>query len=230
MYAGNVTWRGRSVQCCTCSKWVHLKCLLLSFSTFRTLGSSHSWSFPPCGVPAFGDFTPIKTVISSSDSSSLYISTAQSGPLYANAALLPHPRLQSFIPFPLTLYVLPHHDFILLAVSFDLLLPFLLHDSIRVLQWNASGLRTRSTELLHFISSHPVDLTCIQKFNLNLSSSFRISEFSSLRSDRTHSRSDIFPTDVTHTSGGDIIFVKQGLSSLNFLLPLFLRLTPTMIT
>ena len=28
--AGNVTWRGRSVQCCTCSKWVHLTCSLLS--------------------------------------------------------------------------------------------------------------------------------------------------------------------------------------------------------
>ena len=45
--AGNVTWRGRSVQCCTCFKWVHLRCSLLSFSNFRTLGSSHSWSFPP---------------------------------------------------------------------------------------------------------------------------------------------------------------------------------------
>ena len=30
--AGNMTWRGRSVQCCTCSKWVHLRCSLLSFS------------------------------------------------------------------------------------------------------------------------------------------------------------------------------------------------------
>ena len=29
--AGNVTWRGRSVQCCTCSNWVHLKCSLLPF-------------------------------------------------------------------------------------------------------------------------------------------------------------------------------------------------------
>ena len=29
---GNVTWRGKSVQCCTCSKWVHLRCLLLSLS------------------------------------------------------------------------------------------------------------------------------------------------------------------------------------------------------
>ena len=51
--AGNVTWRGRSVQCCTCSNWVHLKCSLLSFSRFGTLGSSHSWSCPPCCVPVF---------------------------------------------------------------------------------------------------------------------------------------------------------------------------------
>ena len=71
VWAGNVTWRGRSVQCRTCTNWVHLKCLLLSFSKFRTLGSSHSWSFLPCCIPAFfGDATPTNTVTSSSDSSS----------------------------------------------------------------------------------------------------------------------------------------------------------------
>ena len=35
--AGNVTWRGRSVQCCTCSKWVHLRCSQLSLSNFRAI-------------------------------------------------------------------------------------------------------------------------------------------------------------------------------------------------
>ena len=45
--AGNVTWRGKSVLCCTCSKWVHLRCSQLSLSKFRALGSSHSWSCPP---------------------------------------------------------------------------------------------------------------------------------------------------------------------------------------
>ena len=45
--AGNVTWRGKAVQCCTCSKSVHLRCSLFSLSIFRTLGSSHSWSCPP---------------------------------------------------------------------------------------------------------------------------------------------------------------------------------------
>ena len=82
MCAGNVTWRGRSVQCCTCYNWVYLKCSLLSFSRFRTIGSSHSWSYPPCCVPAFfGDPTPTSTVTSSSDFSSWYTSTAQFGPL-----------------------------------------------------------------------------------------------------------------------------------------------------
>ena len=66
---------------------------------------------------------------------------------------------------------------------------------------------------LNFISTHPVDVICIQEFNLSLSSSFRISGFSALRSNRTHFRSGIFSTDVTDASGGVTIFVKQGLSS-----------------
>ena len=49
--AGNVTWRGKSVQCCTCSKWVHLRCSQLSLSKFRALDSSHSWSCPPAVSP-----------------------------------------------------------------------------------------------------------------------------------------------------------------------------------
>ena len=84
--------------------------------------------------------------------------------------------------------------------------------SLRVLQWSAGGLRARNTELLHFLSSHPVDLICIQKSNLNSSSSFRIPGFFALRSDRTHSWSGILSRDATNASGGAIIFVRQGLS------------------
>ena len=81
-----------------------------------------------------------------------------------------------------------------------------------MLQWNAGGLRARSTELVHFLSSHPVDLICIQEFNLNSSSSFRIPGLSALHSDRTHSRSGILSPDPTHANGGVVIFVRQGLS------------------
>ena len=184
--AANVTWRGRLVQCCTWSNWVHLKCLLLSFSRFRTLGSSHSWSCLPCCVPAFfGDPTPTSTVTSSSDSSSWYTSTAQSGPSGLLLMQHSHPTLafKPLILFPPTLYLLPlhpHHCLMVLVVSIYLLLPLPLPDSLRVLQWNAGGLQARSTELLHFIWSHPVDLICTQESNVNLSSSFRIPGFSAL--------------------------------------------------
>ena len=89
---GNVTWRSRSVQCCICSKWVHLRCSPFSLSKFRNLGSSHPWSCPRCCVPAYNTVTP------SSDSSGLYTSTVQCGHLFANAALPPHPRLQTSYP------------------------------------------------------------------------------------------------------------------------------------
>ena len=71
-------------------------------------------------------------------------------------------------------------------------------NSLRVLQWNVGGLRARSTKLLHFLSSHPIDLICIQESNLNSFSSFRIPGFSALRSDCTHSRSGILSSDTTY--------------------------------
>ena len=142
--AENVTWWGRSVQCCTCSNWVHLKCSLLPFSRFRILDRSHSWSFPPCCVPAFfADSTPTSTVPSSSDSSSWYTSTAQICPIWPPVLIQhSHPTLafKPLIFFPPTLYLLPlppHHRLMLLAVSLYLLLPLLLLNSLRVLQWNA---------------------------------------------------------------------------------------------
>ena len=90
--AGNVTWRGKSVQCCTCSKWVHLRCLQLSLSKFRSLGSSHSWSCLPCSVPSRS------TVTFSSDSSDMYTSIVQSGPNLLMLHSRPTPRLIPLLP------------------------------------------------------------------------------------------------------------------------------------
>ena len=129
--------------------------------------------------------------------------------------LLPTLIFKPLILFPPTLYLLPlhpHHRLILLVVFLYLLLSLPLPNSLRVFRWNAGGLQARSTKLLHFISSHPVDLIYIQEYNLNLSSSFQIPGFSALRSHGTHSRFGNFSTDVADASGGVIIFVKQCLS------------------
>ena len=121
----------------------------------------------------------------------------------------PHiPRLPILYLLPLP----PYHRRSLLTVLLRLLPPLPSPDSLRVLQWNAGGLRARSTELLHFLLSNPVDLICIQESNLNSSSSFRIPGFSALRSDSTHSQPGILSPDATQASGGVVIFVRQGLS------------------
>ena len=203
--AGNVTWRGKSVQCCACSKWIHLRCSQLSLSRFRALGSSHSWSFPLCR----------NTVTPPPRTPPTRIPPLWNLAPSANAALSPHTRLQ--ISYPPS----AHSIFSPSAPPPPSLAPGFSSapsastpppDSHRVLQWNAGGLRARSTELLHFLLSHPVDLICIQESNLNSSSSFRIPGFSALRSDRTHSRSGILSSDTTHASSGVVISVRQGLS------------------
>ena len=155
------------------------------FTTFL-IPIQSSWQLsllelPPCRI----------TVTPSSD---MYTSTVQSSPASANAALSPHPRLQTFYPpsahsisspsAPPQPSLAPGFPFAPPASSPPT-------DSLRIFQWNAGGLRARSTELLHFLLSHPVHLICIQESNLNSSSSFRIPGLSALRSDRTHSRSGI---------------------------------------
>ena len=116
--AGNVTWQGKSVLSCTCSKWVHLRCSQLSLSKFRALGSSHSRSCLPCR----------NTVTPSSDSSDTYTSTVQSGP----PLLMLHSRITPVSKPPTPhlpiLYLLPlplHHRPLLLAILLHLLPPLL---------------------------------------------------------------------------------------------------------
>ena len=133
----------------------------------------------------------------------------QSGPASANAALSLYPRLQISYP-PSAHYISPSSALPLPSLAPGY--PSAPSDSLRVLQLNAGDLRARSTKLLHFLSSHPVDLIWIQESNLNSSSSFRIPGFSALRSDCSNSRSGILSSDTTHASSGIVIFVRQGLS------------------
>ena len=107
----------------------------------------------------------------------------------------------------------PLHSFMLVAILLFFLLP-LRPDSLRVLQWNAGSRRTRNTEVLHFISFHPVDLICIQGPNLNLSFSFGTSDYSDQQFVCTHLWSGTLSPDDPRAGGGGgvIIFVMQRLS------------------
>ena len=196
MCAGNATWRAKSVQCCTCSKWVHLRCSQLSLSKFRALGRSHSWSFPPCRY----------TVTPSSDFSDMYTSIVQSGLPSANAALPTHLRLQTSYPrlsILSFLPLLPHHRPLLSFYASCLLSPLTLsgffNGMLEVFEPGALNYSTFSPPILSILSAFR---------NPNLTH-LPLSEFlDSLLCIL------IAPTPglaATHASNGVIIFVTQGL-------------------
>ena len=182
-----------------------LRCSQLSLSKFRALGSSHSWS---CLSTVTLGLPPPRTPLTRIPP--LYNLAPPLLMLHSCPNLISKPLILNLLIIYL-LHVPSHHRPLLLAILLHLM-PSLPPASLRVLQWNAGGLRARSTELLHFFLSHPVDLICIQESNLNSSSSFRIPGFSVLRSDRIHSQSGILSSNTTHASGSIVIFVWQGLS------------------
>ena len=104
VYAGNVTWRGKSVQCCTCSKWVHLLQMGASkvLTTFP-LQIQSSWQLLALTL---GARPPLLTLLSR--------------PTLVSKLLILHLPILYLPPLP------PHHRPLLLAALQRLLSPLTL--------------------------------------------------------------------------------------------------------
>ena len=173
---GYVIKSGRSVQCCTCFKLVYARFSRLSFLKFKALESSHSWRFPHCCVFAVsGGPQPSNTM-------TFFGPPARIPSLLKLAHL--DPSVNEVIPLHSCLQTsYPPSAYILTLLSAHFSLSYIFgcsstpsassFNSFRFLQWNAGSIRARSVELLHFISLHPVALSCIQESNLGLSSPFQ---------------------------------------------------------
>ena len=129
------------MQCCTCSKWVDLRCSLLYSSKFNALENFHSWSCPPCCASAFlGGLQPSNTVASSSFSGppSMYASIAQSVPLWSPLCQCSAPTLLSLTSILCSFCSL--RNFSLHLSHTPMLLPVLLHLQLPLPPLNHSGL------------------------------------------------------------------------------------------
>ena len=114
---GTVTWRGKSVQCCTCSKWVHLRCSQLSLSKIRALGSSHFWSCPLCRITVTPPPRTSPTCIPPLCNLAPLLPTLHSRPTLVFKPLIPHRPTLYLLPLPL------HYRPLLLAFLLCLLPP-----------------------------------------------------------------------------------------------------------
>ena len=204
------------MQCCTSSKWFHLRCLHLSFARFKTLGNSHSWSCLPCFFQRSHTYQHCVFLLGFLQLVYLLCSTCSVWPPLLTQRSRPTLAFKPPTLLPPTSYLLPlYSPYPLMFMAVFLYLLFPLHPPTRSGFFNGMPeVFEQETLNYHtFISSHIVDLISIQEFNLNSYSTFWIPGFSALRSDRTHSRCGILSLNDPHASGDVIILVRQGLFS-----------------
>ena len=224
MCAGNVTWQGKSVQCCTCSKWVHLRCSQLSLSNFRALDSSHSWIIPPAVFPLATLWLPLRTpptCIPPLYNLALRLLMPHPLPVLVFKPLIPRRPIQHLLPLP------PHHRPLLLASFYAscLLSPLTLSGfSDGMLEVFEPG------ALTYFTFFRPILLTLSASRNPILTHLPLFEFLDSLLCVLIAPTPGLaFSPDATHASGGVVTFVRQGLFFSELSTPFFLRLIPTLI-
>ena len=107
------------MQCCACSRWVHLRCSQPFLSNFRALGSSHSWSCPPCRNTVTPPSSDPPARIPPLWNPAPPLLTLHSCPTLVSKLFIPHLPILYLLPLP------SHHRPLLLAILLHLLPPLL---------------------------------------------------------------------------------------------------------
>ena len=84
-------------------------------------------------------------------------------------------------------------------------------NNLRILQWNANGIRPRRTELIQFLSQNRYDLIFVQESHLSSDSSFRMPGYKTLHKNRSMTRRGT-TISTENLRGGVLILVKNGLT------------------
>ena len=84
-------------------------------------------------------------------------------------------------------------------------------NNLRILQWNANGIRPRRPEITQFLSHNQYDLIFIQESHLSSDSTFRIPGYKTLQKNRSMTRRGT-TNSTENLGGGVLILVKNGLT------------------
>ena len=84
-------------------------------------------------------------------------------------------------------------------------------ERIRILQWNADGIRSKKSELAKVLQENYIDVALIQETKLTRKCKFEIQGYKTVRKDREEGRDGTQVTEQTHPGGGLAILVRHGI-------------------
>ena len=84
-------------------------------------------------------------------------------------------------------------------------------NNLRILQWNANGIRPRRTELIQFLSQNQYDLIFVQESHLSSDFTFSIPGHKTLQKNRSMTRRGT-TISTGNLGGGLLMLVKNGLT------------------
>ena len=211
----------------------HLSCSGLSSADFRKISPGHSWTCPMCPsssqpLPSLSHSNPISSSFSVSPSShtpnspppftnnhkTISSKTNPSPKTTSNNLNYPpnHPQLIYTYPPSASSTPPPQSQYTISPLTQSSFYPsFPSRNNLRILQWNANGIRPRRTELIQFLSHNQYDLIFIQKSHLSSDSTFRIPGYKTLQKNRSMTRRGT-TNSTENLGGGVLILVKTGLS------------------
>lgn len=72
---------------------------------------------------------------------------------------------------------------------------------IKLVNWNANGIKNKKSTIIEFLSRHKIDIACITETHLINNEPFRITGYNTYRKDR----------NTTHSSGGVAILIRKSI-------------------
>lgn len=91
---------------------------------------------------------------------------------------------------------------------------------IKLVNWNANGMKSKKSTVIEFLSRHKIDIACITETHLKNTDKFKINGFNTYRTDR----------DSTHSSGGVAILIKKNIKHHQSTIPDMINLEAIAIT
>lgn len=93
-------------------------------------------------------------------------------------------------------------------------------NDIKLVNWNANGIKSKKSSLMEFITRHKIGIVCITETHLKDHETFKLNGYNIYTKDR----------DVIHSSGGVAILIKKNIKHYQSITPNTINLEAISVT